>query len=162
MAEIASLSLAANIFQMLEYGVKFVDTAWKIYASTTNAIDGFQDLQKLSKDLESVIQKLEKQDSSLLWQPSDNRESNNQALRDILEDCRTTSRDMRTSLIDIGLLPQRKPRKRDALKASFKLRWNEDNIRGLARRLEGCRSQLILVVVASLRYVSYVSLQLPI
>lgn len=143
MAEIASLSLAANIFQIIEYGVKFVDMAWKIYGSRSNALDGFRNVQKLSTDLEAVTQRLENHD----------RESsiNDQGLKDIINECRVTNQEILASLSEIGLLPHQKRSKRGELRTAFKLRWNEDNIRALARQLEACRSQLILALVASLR-----------
>lgn len=153
MAEIAGLSLAANVFQILEYGVKFTSMAWKIYMSGTNTLDRFRDLQKLSSDLDLVTQRLERRVPSPSWQHSDDNDTSDQALLAITEECRAASREMLTSLIDIGLLPSRKPRKRDALRTAFKLRWNEENIRALTTRLEGCRSQLILFLMASLRYV---------
>lgn len=59
---------------------------------------------------------------------------------------------MLESLTDIDLFPHRKPRKREALKPAFKLRWNENSIRALAKRLEGCRSQMILAIFAAFRY----------
>lgn len=152
MAEIAGLSLAANIFQFVEYGIKFVDTAWKIYGSGTNALDTFRDLQKLSRDLESVTQRLETQNPCSWGQSSDGNVYRGQTLKDITKECRATSQEMLASLTDIGLFPYRKPRKRDAMRTAFKLRWSEDSIRALAKRLESCRSQLILVIVAALRY----------
>lgn len=151
MAEVAGLSLAANIFQFLEYGVKFVDMAWKIYGSGPDSIDGFRSLQKLSRDLESVTQGLEKQSPSPSRQPSETRGINNQALSDATEECRAVSREVLASFCDIGLFSHRKPKRREALRTAFKLRWNEDRIRTLSRRLEGCRSQLILSLLASLR-----------
>lgn len=152
MAEIASLSLAANIFQFVEYGVKFVDTAWKIYGSGTNALDAFRDLQQLSRDLESVTQQLENENPCHSGRLSGDRVASGQTLKDITEECRATSQEMLASLTGIGLFPHRKPRKREALRTAFKLRWNDDSIRALAKRLEGCRSQLILAIVAALRY----------
>lgn len=105
MAEIAGLSLAANVFQILEYGVKFISMAWKIYVSGANTIDRFRDLQKLSTDLESVTQRLERRVLSPSRQHSDDHDTSEQALLAITEGCRAASREMLTSLTDIGLLP---------------------------------------------------------
>lgn len=59
MAEAAALSLAANIFQFLDYGKKFVSLVWGIYKDGAESVDLLSHLRSRSKDLHLLFNDLQ-------------------------------------------------------------------------------------------------------
>lgn len=145
MAEVAGLSLAANIFQMVEYGYQFATTAYKIYESGNDAIENFSSIQILSKNLEEVTQRLDTSTRSCSTSSSDI------SLADLSNECTRTTGEMLKTLEKIGLPKNGNPKKRDALRSAFKAWWNEEKIQALQRRLDSFRNQWTLHVVVMLR-----------
>jgi hypothetical protein len=146
MAEaVAGLSLAANVLQVADYGVQFVNTAWKIWKSGRDAIDEFTDLHRLSKSLKEISQQLlvDIPDSKL-------HIHSNKGIVELAGQCNEAAQEILDSLNRIGLPIQR--RKRDAAKAAFKVIWGANDIKALQTKLEGVRHQLVLYLVASIRY----------
>jgi hypothetical protein len=141
MAEaVATLSLVANILQMLDYGRKFVGTAWGIWrgsADDKNA-GSFTDAQRLAADLKTSLCCLNDQ------QPGCDEE-----IARIADECIKISDEMLEGLGELALAGSRG--KREAAKAAFKRMWNKDEIEGLGTRLEGFREQLMLRLMLSLR-----------
>lgn len=149
MAEIAGLSLAANIFQMVEYGAQFTITAYKIYDSGNDAIENFNTLQVLSKNLEEVTQRLVP--ASL--QTSTSHEQSDEALVRLSKECKKASTQMLETLRKIGLPKSGKIKKRDALQTAFKAYWNKSRIDALGKQLDSFRNQWTLQVLEILRLV---------
>lgn len=147
MADIAGLSLAANIFQMVEYGAQFTMTAYKIYDSGNDAIENFNSLQVLSKNLEEVIQRLVPAPLQASASQS------NEALVRLSHECKKTSTQMLETLEKIGLPKSGKIKKRDALQTAFKAYWNKSQIDALGKQLDSFRNQWTLQILEILRSV---------
>jgi hypothetical protein len=145
---VAALSLAANILQVVQCGLRFVSVAWGIYRSGQGGVDIFSDLHTISNDLEVVLRQIQ---TDAPGSAPQNSASSCGGIFQLAEECAKVARQMLDSLENLGL-PE-KGRKREALKAAFKLTWRSDDIKSLQRRLEEFRSQLILNLVVSLRYV---------
>lgn len=145
MAEIAALGLACNILQMVDYGRQFATTAWKIYQSGEDALEGFSSLQVLSKNLEHVSRELEKEavQSSTL--------SSAQGMERLCQESIKTTKEMLETLGKIGLSRKGRPRKREALRSAFMSWWNEDRIRALQQRLDGLGNQVVLFLLDKFR-----------
>lgn len=148
MAEaVAALGLAANILRVLEYGSKFVSTAWKIWKSGKYA-ESFSGLQSLSENLKSVANDIDPAQEDT----SDTCTTSERAIFDTATECRKVTHEILESLesIDLGDAATSR-RKRDAARVTFKLIWKSDEIKGLESRLESMKSQLTLNLTASLR-----------
>lgn len=148
MAEaVAALSLAANVLQMLDYGRQFVTAAYKISESGQEGIEGFTSLQTLCKDLDVALRDLQTPTSSTsnTSLPNGNRE-----IADLANDCAKLTQRLLDTLRQVGLPGS--GRKRDAVKAAFRLLWNQDEIKALDAQLGEFRSQLTLRLLMSVRY----------
>ncbi|KAK6070516.1 aflatoxin b1 aldehyde reductase member 2 [Seiridium cupressi] len=147
----AALSLAANILQMVEYGAGFVATAWKLWKSGSEGVMG---LDLLSQNLKNVSQQLQTDLSSPSAEPE---EASGYGMFELAAECLKTTQEMLGTLNSLGLPTG--GRKREAVKATFKLKWKMEDIRALQAKLEGFRSQLTLNLVASLRLYAMRSLE---
>ncbi|KAJ4397506.1 hypothetical protein N0V93_001736 [Gnomoniopsis smithogilvyi] len=143
MAEIAGLSLAANIFQMVEYGAQFAVTAYRIYQSGNDAMENFRSLQILSKSLEEVTQRLET--------ASPHASASGEALASLSYECTKTVKEMLERLDTFRLPENSKSKKREALRVAFKAQWDEEKIQALERRLDSFRNQWTLQMLEVLR-----------
>lgn len=147
MAEIAGLSLAANIFQMVQIGAQFTMTAYRIYESGNDAIENFNSIQVLSKNLVEVIQRLEPAF------PQASASQSDEALVRLSHECKKTSEKMLETLERVDLPKSGKIKKRDALRTAFKAQWNRAEIDALGNQLDSFRNQWTLHVLEILRLV---------
>jgi hypothetical protein len=105
-------------------------------------------LHTISNDLEAVLRQIQ---ADTPGSDPQNSASGRGGIFQLAEECAKVARQMLDSLENLGR-PE-KGRKREALKAAFKLTWRSEDIKSLQRRLEEFRSELILNLVISLRYV---------
>jgi hypothetical protein len=150
MAEaIAALSLASNILQVIDFGSKFVSTAWKIYKAAHHSLEGLDEVSSLrviNVNLGDVLRDIRTQ-----FGGADPASESNQGIVNLAKECATLVEELLQSLNKLGLGDA--ARKRDALRAAFKLTWNGEEIRALQARLNDFRSQLTLGLLVSMRSV---------
>lgn len=121
MTAVAGLNLAANIFEMVQYGAQFLATAYKIYQSGNDAIENFSSLQVLSKNLEDVSQRLAARNTQAsASQPDGAQIGTVGGLAGLSRECNKTTQEMLRILDKVGLPKKVKARKRDALRFAFK------------------------------------------
>lgn len=155
MAEaVAGLSLAANILQMVEYGGVFVTTAWKIYSAhaDTDVVKNFKQLQYLAKDVEKVLVSLETGIPAVSPTSASSDNGDTDLIR-LAEECRKVIVEILALVGKIGDQKSRKNRFNKAVKEAFRLTCGQGKLESLQTRLDDMRSQLILRLVHSLRYV---------
>lgn len=148
MAEaIATLGLAANILQMVEYGSKFVAAVWKIYDASQADHPLAEDLDQLrchTQEVEKILGSLEQNDSII---PSTAAlEDTDRDLRALAAESRKVTEEILDSLNEIGKLKKHK-----AIQAAFKSLWHERRVAELQTKLDRVRNHLTLHLVHSLR-----------
>jgi hypothetical protein len=150
MAEvIAALSLASNILQVIEFGTSFASTAWKIYEGSRHGRQGLDEvasLRKINDNLCDALKDIRTQSAGV----SVTSESAGGIL-DLSKQCSALAEELLQSLDSVGLADVR--RKRDALRAAFRLSWKKKEISALESRLNDFRSQLTLSLLVSMRLV---------
>lgn len=115
MAEaLIAVGLAANIFQFIDVGSRFISTAWNICTSGRQGFAELLDVQKTTEDLKNVL--LGFLTSS---EASATLENNESGLQQLLSNCERLANELLDSLHKIHL-PE-KSRKRDALRTAFKM-----------------------------------------
>jgi hypothetical protein len=151
MAEaIATLSLASNILQVIDFGSKFASTAWKIYKAARHGhgdLNEVASLRVINVNLGNVLRDIRTQSYD-----ADPASESNQGIVNLAKGCATLVEELLQSLNELGLGDA--ARKRDALRAAFKLTWKGDEIGALQARLSDFRSQLTLGLLVSMRSVS--------
>ena len=135
----ASIGLASNVLQFIDFGTRFVMKAWKIYHDGQGAGDNILDLLATTKDLESAV-------TALTSEPG----TADSGMHEICVSCSEVASQLLTSLRELAAPEQ--PGKREALKAAFKRLWKQQDIENLKRRLDGFREQLVVQLLLSLRY----------
>lgn len=149
MAEaVAALSVAANLLQVTDYGIRFVNTAWNIWRSGPDSVEALATLQTLSQNLKIVSAQLHEVQSS---PPTDHLASSDKGIFEAAGQCNVIAQEVLDHLDKITLPETTVTRKRDAARASFKLLWKNDDIKTLQTRFEGIRNQLTLHLAASIR-----------
>lgn len=155
MAEaIAALSLAANILQMVEYGVVFVSTAWKICSSNpdTHLANDFDQLRSSTEEVEKILVSLEQNESEVLSGAC--LQDRDRDLLALTAESRTVTEDILSSLNKIENPAAWKDKKKyKAIKAAFKSLWHSHRLTELKTNLDRVRSQLTLQLLHSMRCV---------
>jgi hypothetical protein len=141
MAEVAALSLAANILQVLEYGKKFVTTAWAIYRSDSEGVELLADLKCTSHGLKPILNQLQEC-------PRQGQEGED-SISSLAKQCACILKEMLESIPNSQTSGT--GRKRKAAVAAFRLVWKENKVHMLSRRLDKYRDDLNLNLVVSLR-----------
>ena len=150
MAEgIAALSLASSIFQVIDFGSKFATTAWKIHKAARHSLENLDEvayMRAITVNLDDVLRDIRAQSGHI-----DPASESNQGIVNLAKECATLVEELLQSLNKLGL--GEVARKRDALRAAFKLTWKGEEIRALQARLNDFRSQLTLGLLVSMRSV---------
>lgn len=148
MAEaIAALGLASNILQVIDFGASFASTAWKIYQGSRHnrqELDEVSALRNINSNLRDALQDIRAQSAGLTEASESAR-----GIVDLSKQCTTLAEELLQSLDSLGL--DHVKRKRDALRAAFKLAWKRERISNLESRVNGFRSQLNLSLLVSIR-----------
>lgn len=144
---ITALGLASNILQVIEFGSKFVSTAWAIRKSGIGARAGlanFTEAEKIRTDLEVVLEKLRPNGEA-----TDADRASEQSIERLASECATVAEQLLQKLREI--FPEDIYRKREIVKATFKSIWQEEDIKSLRTSLADFRNQLVLHLLVSLR-----------
>lgn len=141
---VAGLALAASILQVLDYGRQFVTTAWKLYDSGVDAVQGITVLQHLSKNLDSTLHSAQ-QDPSTLSPEID------EEISVLATESRAASVKVQEMLSRVNITQDVRRTRRKALRAAFVTLWNRDEIKSLEIELDGINKRLTLALLASLR-----------
>jgi type II secretory pathway component GspD/PulD (secretin) len=154
MAEaVAVLSLLSNILQVIGFGTNFASTAWKIYQGARHGrqdIDEVAYLRNINASLRDALRDLHAQAARVTPESESSR-----GIVDLSEQCTALIEELLRSLDSLGLGDVK--RKRDALRATFKLAWKREKLDDLQSRLDGFRAQLHLSLLVSMRFVfSYI------
>ena len=135
-----AFALTGTVLQFVDFGGRFVGLALRLYRGTTGDGDIHQSLHEITKDLDTILPKLN--------QAQDCTDAE-KGLGQLALDCGKTAARL------LGILQKVKPaenlRKRDALKAAFRLLYKEDEIKSLQEQLASFRNQLNLHLLLSLR-----------
>ena len=150
MAEaIAALSLASNILQVIDSGSKFASTAYNIYKAAHHGlkdVDEVASLRVINVNLADALHDIRTQSGG-----ADPASESNQGIVNLAKECAVLVEELLQSLNKLGLGDA--SRKRDALRAAFKLTWKGEEIGALQARLNDFRSQLTLSLLVSMRLV---------
>ena len=138
MAEaIAAFSLATNVVQFIDFGIRFASGVHKFYRSNRERAGEIPNIQKSIANLQKVVKNLQGSYNGQGALSDVERD-----LQQVVESCRDEASKLLGLLGKLSSL--KSDRKRDALVSAFKTMWNEDEIRAFQIRLEGLRHQLTL------------------
>lgn len=140
MDPVVAFSLAGTILQFVDSGTKFVALAWRLHRPESDDANDHGDLLKITENLDAILPKLKSTESD-----SDTEKSVSQ----LALDCGKTAARLLTILRKVKTAEN--ARKRDALKAAFRLICKVDEIKSLQDRLSSFRNQLNLHLLLSLR-----------
>ncbi|KAM0555868.1 hypothetical protein ACHAPJ_006269 [Fusarium lateritium] len=146
MAEFAALGAAASVLQVVDFGTRFIVTAWQTSRSDNTPPDlqsfslNFQDLQDSSAKLQVVQHELQTMSA---------RPGSDTAINSLAAKSAVLSKEMLDSLEQIGRADQ--GRKRDAVKKAWLMHWKEDKLQSLETRLKDVKADLTLFLTINLR-----------
>ena len=147
MAEaLVAVGLAANVFQFIDVGFRFISTVWSICMSGRQGLANMLDVQKTTEDLENVLRGFRTPNEA-----SASLDNNESGLQQLVRNCERLAGELLCSLQKIHL-PE-KSRKRDALRAALMMIWKEEELKSLQLRLNGFRQELVLHLLSLIRYV---------
>ncbi|KAI9685267.1 MAG: hypothetical protein M1822_004640 [Bathelium mastoideum] len=150
MAEaVAALGLAASILQFVDFGSRVASNFLKLYKSNRQDREDVPDLQRINTDLQKLLQNLQVPQAGC---------SEDTGLAELAKECQTAATDLDTLLKSLFKADTESHGKREALKASLKLVWKENDFRSLQERIDQFRNQLVIHLLTTLREQSHKSL----
>ncbi|UZP39449.1 hypothetical protein NXS19_007265 [Fusarium pseudograminearum] len=111
MAEFAAVGVAASVLQVIDFGTRFIATAWQLSRSEHDFLMSLEDLRKTSDNFRDAQRTLESTDPG-----------SNKAVESLVQKSVAISEEMTNSLDKIG-------RGRSALKKAWLTLWKEENSR---------------------------------
>jgi hypothetical protein len=135
MDPVTVFSLAGSILKFLDSGSRFVELAWRLYRSGPDERADRSELFGVTSNLEECL----KSPTTL----------QNDGIGKLAGDCNKVASKLLNVLQQVKV-PEN-PRKRDALKAAFRLMWKGDEIKSLQLKLDSVRGDLSVHLLLSLR-----------
>ncbi|KAL4732217.1 hypothetical protein ACLX1H_001226 [Fusarium chlamydosporum] len=133
MAEFAALGIASSILQVLDFGTRFVATAWQTSKSEHASLTDLEDLRKASKSFRDVQHTLQ---STL--------PASNTAIDSLIQKSLAISGEMTDSLDKIW-------RGRNVLHKAWLAVWKEEKLKALETRLREMQVELTFHMAVDLR-----------
>lgn len=140
MEAVAAFSLAGTILQFIDSGTKFVGLVRRLYQHKSDDDSEYVPLLKITENLDAILPELKS---------AENGSDREKSLGQLALDCRKTAAQLLAILRKVKTAGN--SRKRDALKAAFRLVYKEDEIKSLQDQLSSFRNQLNLHLLLSLR-----------
>ncbi len=145
MAEaLAAVSLAAIVVQFIDVGTRFISNGYKIYRSGQDRTSKIPDLQKTTKDVQDIMEKLQSSGSSRVDVHGDES-----GLQTLVASCKSAANELLISLQKINVA--NKGRKRDAFVTAFKIIWKDEELKSLQVKLDGFKQELVLHLLTLIR-----------
>lgn len=148
MAEaIGAFSLAANILQFVDFGSRAVASLWWYYKENRKEIKQGPDLFTICTDLQRVLCEFEL--------PEDDGTHEDAGLVQLARECHGVAEEMQKVLRSVfnAETPAGSMGRREALLAALRMLWKEEHLQSLLDRLSQFRHQLVVHLLASLRYI---------
>lgn len=151
MAELAALGAAASVLQVIDFGTRFVATAWKISQSeklhhkSGPRLDDFvislEQLEESSANLRDAQRELQ----TIYTHPG----AVDASIRSLAQKSESISKEMLDSLDRVK--KDDKGRKRDVLRKTWLILWKEDKSKSLESRLTEAKTDLTFYLSINLR-----------
>jgi len=143
MDPITALSVAGNVIQFLDLGVKAVSKAGEIYDSSNGALVEHIEIGDLTEDIAKVAVKLAAAAGAT---------TGNDSLDNICEQCTIVAKELSDALKEMKA-DDKKSRIKSARKA-LKAMWGRKHVEDMKRRLEGYRDEIQFHVLVDLKLVT--------
>lgn len=133
MAEFTAVGVAASVLQVIDFGTRFIATAWQLSRSEHDFLMSLEDLRKTSDNFRDAQRTLESTDPG-----------SNKAVESLVQKSVAISEEMTNSLDKIG-------RGRSALKKAWLTLWKEEKLKTLEVRLREVQLDLTFHMTVDLR-----------
>ncbi|KAF7926341.1 uncharacterized protein EAE98_006636 [Botrytis deweyae] len=145
---LSALSLAATIFQFVDFGSKVISTATELHHSSEGALANNLELSTIISDLSSISSDLSARSSA---QGKHSYNKDELALIDLASQCKELSDKLLHDLDGLNNLNIKKAHTKWAsARQAMRSLWKEAYISEISKRLDGFRNQLVLRLVALL------------
>lgn len=146
-----ALSLAVNIFTLLEFGRKFALLAWDIQKDGQDAVSRIASLDLTSKDLGKIAGELSQ---PRLTPAAHTQGQTDERIQKLAVRCNKVAEQMQETINGVGIHRGNSKSGRAVMKA-IKLKWKESNIVAFQSEIEDLRSELMLNLILWLRFVHH-------
>ena len=148
---LTALGLAGNIVQFVDFGAKLFSSGVEIYQSVDGALPRNAQLTTIVKDLSSLSEGLGGTGKKATAYKLSKDEI---ALEDLADQCKILADSLLETLQDLTV--KHGPHKKwNSFRQALKNAWDEKDIHYAQQRLERFRSQLVVRLVAILKYVAF-------
>ncbi|RBR25525.1 uncharacterized protein FIESC28_01763 [Fusarium coffeatum] len=132
MAEFAAVGVAASILQIIDFGIRFVVTAWQVSQSEQAFLTGLEELQNSSERFRHAQNTLQSTSPG-----------SNTAVNSLVQKSVTISKEMTDTLDKIR-------RGRNSLRKAWSTLWKEEELKTLEAKLRGVQSDLAFYMTIDL------------
>jgi hypothetical protein len=133
MAELAAVGVAASILQIVDFGMRFVATAWQVSQSERAFLESLEELQDSSELFQHAQSTLQ---STFL--------ASNTAINSLVQKSVTISKEMTDTLYKIH-------QERNSLRKAWSALWKEERLKALEARLREVQLDLAFYMTIELR-----------
>lgn len=144
-----AVSLAVNIFTLLEFGMKFATLTWDIHKNGKDAVSRIASLGLTSEDLGKIASELSQPHPS---SAAHNQDQSNGQIQQLAMRCIKVAGQMQDTIVGLGMHRCDGKPGRTVVKA-IKLKWKESDVVAFQSEIEDLRSQLMLNLIIWLRFV---------
>lgn len=145
---LSALSLAGNVFQLIDFSSKIVSKGQELYKSSDGALDENRHYEVIAASLAALSARLQ---TGAPMQNAGNNTHNlgDQGFENIRISCLSISQKLLSHLEKLKV--EGKHDRWKSMRQALKSVWNKAEIDEIARRLTGLRSELELHILVSLR-----------
>jgi hypothetical protein len=137
---ITALSIAGNVVQFIDFGLKATSKAREIHRSATGALEENIDLEVVSTDLIAVLKNLEVQAGVT---------TGTDGLDDLCRRCTEAGNQLLAALT--GFKVSGKKSKVKSARKALKSMWGKTRVEEMKKRLEGYRDEMQFHILVSLK-----------
>ncbi len=144
----SALSLAGNVIQFVDFGLRLLSEAHEIYQSPSGTTTGIIEIESIYQDLSNLSSRLKV--SAVSPSKPSGISQEEQALLDLAGSCQRLADDLLATVKDLRVDdgPNRKWR---SFRQGLKTLWKNEMIDAVQKRLDNFRKQLSLQLLAILR-----------
>lgn len=143
---VSALSLAGNIFQVIDFAGKIVSESRQIYKSSVGASVGNAELRTVTQDLHTLSASLERP----LHRANEGCLGDDGDIQQLVAASKAIAKELLNALEDLSVKGPNK--KWQSFRQALRSVRKEKQIKDIERRLESYRSQITARLVATLRY----------
>lgn len=145
---LTTLSVAGNVVQFADFGVKILTKGFELYSSVDGAPPYNRELEIIADDLKSLTARIR----NSIWSHNECSPvtEEEQTLERLTKECDRVADTLLRLLESLKVQPKDKQRKWQSFHQALRSMWSAEKIDGIAKRLKDVRAQIDTHILADM------------